>query len=279
MASGMLYVVATPIGNLEDMTPRAVRILREVDWIAAEDTRHSRALLTRHDIRTPLTSYHEHNEQEESVRLVASLETGKNGALISDAGTPCISDPGYRLVRAAREADVPVVAVPGACAPIAALSVSGLPTDRFTFHGFFPRKRSAAVQLLESLHALGGTHIFLEAPGRVEASLTAVADVMPDAETVIAREITKRFEEVLRGSPQALLEQIRGKGLRGECVLLLYAPTGAAPGEEMDDEALQGLVAEAMASGELSYRDAVRRVAEETGVPRNRVYAAAKQDA
>jgi len=194
---GFLYVVATPIGNLEDFSPRAQRILAEVDLIAAEDTRHSAKLLAHYGILTPVTAFHEHNEYEKAHDLVSLLSHGKHLALISDAGTPLVSDPGYRLVRAAHMAGIRVVPVPGPCAAVAALSVSGLPSDRFTFEGFPPTKSTARRTWLENLVREPRTLIFYESPHRIVESLADMVSVFGETrDAVYAREITKQFETV-----------------------------------------------------------------------------------
>ncbi|MBI4557012.1 MAG: 16S rRNA (cytidine(1402)-2'-O)-methyltransferase [Candidatus Hydrogenedentes bacterium] len=274
MPCGRLFVVATPLGNLEDVSPRAVRVLGEVDLIAAEDTRHSRRLLRHYAISKPLISYHEHNEPERAVELIRRLNDGRDVALISDAGTPCISDPGYRVVRAAQEAGIEVVSVPGPSAVVAALSVSGLPADRYTFHGFFPRHAGAAYTLLSELGRLGGTHVFFEAPSRLIATLRHVIEDLAEAEVCVARELTKMFEQVTTGSPQALFEQYCGSRIRGECVLVIHVPAARIRESEYSSEQLREHVQERLRKG-LSQRDAVRAVAEALGVSRNRVYAAA----
>jgi len=275
MASGRLYVVATPIGNLEDITIRALDTLKSVGLIAAEDTRHSKKLLNHYAIDTPLTSYHEHNEAEKANELVLELQNGRDVALITDAGTPCISDPGYRVVRMAQEAGIPVAVVPGPSAVVAALSISGLPTDSFTFHGFFPRKRSEASSAARALLDQPGTHVFYESPHRLMATLKIVAEHLPDAEIGIARELTKTYEELLRGSAQDILERLGDADVRGECVLLVYAAARAKAETAKSPEELRALVEEAICQDGLSRRDAIRLVASNLGIPRNEVYAAA----
>ncbi len=206
---GTLYVVATPIGNLGDMTARAIAVLQQVDLIAAEDTRHSGPLLQHFGITTACIACHDHNERQIAAGLVERIQSGESVALISDAGTPLISDPGYLLVRTAREAGVPVVPVPGASAMIAALSVSGLPSDRFSFEGFLPAKSSARRQRLQALADEGGTLIFYESTHRIEESLADMAEVFgPERYAVIAREITKRFETVHGDTLQNLIAWI-----------------------------------------------------------------------
>ncbi|MDX9972344.1 MAG: 16S rRNA (cytidine(1402)-2'-O)-methyltransferase [FCB group bacterium] len=274
MNKGRLYVVATPIGNLEDMTARGLRILREADLIACEDTRHSKRLLDHYAIQTPLTSYHEHNEAQKADVLLGELERGRNLALITDAGTPGISDPGYRIVRAARQAGFEVVTVPGPSACAAALAVSGLPTDRFTFHGFFPRKRGEADRLLDEIARSGGTHVFYESPHRLVDALEAVAARLPECEVCVARELTKIHEEVALGTPGELATRYGAGTVRGECVLLVYCEAGAGE-KAWGPEEIRERVDAVMDSEGLSRRDAVRRVAAELDLPRNAVYEAA----
>ncbi|MBB3169116.1 16S rRNA (cytidine(1402)-2'-O)-methyltransferase [Simiduia aestuariiviva] len=219
-----LYVVATPIGNLGDMVPRAVETLQTVDVIAAEDTRHSAKLLEHFHIETPLVAYHDHSDAQRTLQLVARIQAGQSVALISDAGTPLVSDPGYQLVAAARAAGVRVVPVPGACAVIAALSASGLPSDRFSFEGFLPAKQVARSKRLADLASETQTLIFYEAPHRIHATLTDVAEIMgADRTVVVARELTKTFETFLSGSAEAVLAKVAADSnqQRGEIVLLV----------------------------------------------------------
>lgn len=197
---GRLYLCATPIGNLEDISLRALRILGEVAWIAAEDTRQTMKLLRRYEIATPVISYHEHNEEERATALVERLIAGEDGALVSDAGTPAISDPGYPLVQRAIEAGVPVIPVPGPSAVIAALIVSGLPPHPFYFGGFLPRKKQERQKTLEELRSLSATLVFYEAPHRLAQTLRQAADVLGARDAAVARELTKVHEEVRRGS-------------------------------------------------------------------------------
>ncbi len=230
MESG-LYVVATPIGNLGDMVPRAVEILQAVDLVAAEDTRHSAPLLKHFAIDTPLMAYHDHSDPRALARVEQCIESGGSVALISDAGTPLISDPGYRLVRHAHERGWTVVPVPGASAAIAALSVAGLPTDRFLFEGFLPAKRAARRARLEELATGSATLVFYEAPHRVLDALTDMRDVLGEQRlAVLARELTKAFETVLRASLAELVQTVEADSnqSRGEIVLLVEgAPADA----------------------------------------------------
>lgn len=196
---GILYIVATPIGNLEDITLRAIRILKEVDLIACEDTRHTRKLLSHFQIQKPLISYFEHNKLERGGEILKRLESGENVALVSDAGTPGISDPGYNLVKAAVDKGISVVPIPGPSGVVAALSASGLPTDRFLFAGFLPPKEGKKRRLLESLKEEAGTLIFYESPFRVRKTLALLRDVLGDRRAVLAHELTKIHEGLLRG--------------------------------------------------------------------------------
>jgi 16S rRNA (cytidine1402-2'-O)-methyltransferase len=223
---GTLYIVATPIGNLEDITLRALRILQEVDLIAAEDTRHTRVFLDHYGIHTPLTSYHEHNERAKAHVLVKHLEYGKNVALVSDAGTPTLSDPGYRLVREAVRAGVTLVPVPGASALTAVLSASGLPTDRFVFEGFLPAKKEERREKFKGLREERRTLIFYETPHRLKESLHDLLEILGDREVVLGREVTKIYEEFIRGRLSRVCAEIGGKEPRGEITLVVQGSEG-----------------------------------------------------
>ena len=224
--AGILYVVATPIGNLEDITLRALRILKEVDLIAAEDTRHTQTLLRHYGIVTRLTSYHEHNERSKALELVQRMARGENIALVSDAGTPAISDPGYRLVIEALRSSIAVVPIPGAAALVAALSAAGLPTDRFIFEGFLPAKKQERKARLEAHRLETGTLIFYEAPHRLKESLGDILQYMGDREIVVARELTKLHEEFLRGAVSDVLERLAEREVKGEITILIHGSTG-----------------------------------------------------
>ena len=226
--SGTLYVVATPIGNLEDITARALRILREVDVVACEDTRRTRQLLTHFDIHTPTVSYYEHNKLTRGPQLLRQLAEGKSIALVSDAGTPGISDPGVLLVREARAAGVTVVPIPGPSAVVAALSAAGLPADRFVFDGFLPVKPGRRLNRLKSWHDLEMTMVVYESPHRIVAAMEAIADVFGDRPVVVARELTKQFEEIVTATPAQHLERLRAKEPRGEFVIVLPGKLGRA---------------------------------------------------
>jgi 16S rRNA (cytidine1402-2'-O)-methyltransferase len=223
LTAGTLYLVATPIGNLEDITLRALRVLRECDVVAAEDTRRTGQLLKHFGISKPLLSYFQFNEARRSEEILDRLHRGEKVALVTDAGSPGISDPGERVVRAARAVGFRVEPVPGACALVAALTASGLPTDEFHFIGFLPHKSGQRRKQLEALKAFAGTLVLYESPYRVEKLLGELHDVFPDRVVVLARELTKKFEEFLRGTPAQLLELTRQRSLKGEFVVLVGA--------------------------------------------------------
>ncbi len=218
---GILYVVSTPIGNLDDITLRALQILKHVDLIAAEDTRRTRKILSRFDIHTKLVSYFEHNELKKLDRLLSQMETGKEIALVSDAGTPGISDPGYRLIQQAVERGIRVIPIPGPSAVIAALSISGLPTDSFYFAGFLPRKGGKRRKLLDKLRDLDGTSILYESPHRLIKTLEDLLEVCGDRQVVVTRELTKAFEEAIRGSISEVINTLKDRRIRGELTIVL----------------------------------------------------------
>ena len=262
-----LYLVATPIGNLADFTLRAVSVLARSDIIYCEDTRHSRQLLTQYGISRALRAYHEHNEERELPRILKELADGRSVALISDAGTPLISDPGFKLVRESAAAGHRVVSIPGPSAVIAALSCSGLPTDRFLFAGFLPAKQAARRARLAELANVSATLIFFEAPSRMVESLSDMAEVLgPERQAAVARELTKLHEEVRRAPLGRLAERGTDIEQRGEIVILVGPPQ---PSEATDEEILTCLEAR-LAQGSL--RDVSREVAEMLGVASRRVY-------
>lgn len=226
--SGVLYVVATPIGNLEDLGPRALRTLREVDLIACEDTRRTRILLARFGVATPVTSYFEHNKLRKGRQLLRLLAEGKSIALVTDAGTPSVSDPGFLLVKEARAAGAQVVPVPGPSAVIAALSAAGIPADRFVFEGFLPAKAGRRLNRLKALRDLDMTVVLYESPHRLLRTLEAIGQVFGDAEVVVARELTKQFEEIVAASAAELLLHFKERGVRGEFTLVI--PRGCPGG-------------------------------------------------
>ncbi len=271
MTSAHLYIVSTPIGNLGDMTPRAIEVLSQVDVIAAEDTRHSRRLMNHFGIQTPLIPCHDHNERQQAESIVHRMQDGKAVALISDAGTPLISDPGFHLVRTVREAGFKVVAVPGACAYIAALSISGLPTDRFYFEGFLPAKAVARRKRIATLATLTSTWGVYESPHRIVSLLADLAaELGEDRYIVVAREITKTFETVLAGTTveiQALL-QADSNQQRGEFVVLIegYQEPEAAEISPQTTAMLQRLLKE------LPIKKAAAVVADLTGLRKKDLY-------
>jgi len=226
--AGVLYIVATPIGNLEDISLRALRILKEVDLIAAEDTRHTHHLLSHYGIETALTSYHEHNERRKAQVLVERLRRGANIALVTDAGTPVISDPGYRLVTAAIDAAIKVTPIPGASAVTAVVAASGLPPDRFAFEGFLPGSKKERRARLLALKDDTRTLVFYEAPHRIKESLSDLGEILGDRDVVVAREVTKLHEEFRRGSASELAAQLGNEEVRGEITLAVRGSSGTA---------------------------------------------------
>jgi len=267
--TGTLYIVATPIGNLEDMTLRAIRLLKEADLIAAEDTRHTKHLLDRYRIETQLTSYHDHNKEEKAPVLVARLLEGKNIALVSDAGTPGISDPGYFLINLAIDQRIPVVPVPGATAAIAALSVSGMPTDRFVFEGFLPARHMARIKRLQDLATEDRTLIFYEAPHKVLAATQDMLEVLGDRRAVFTRELTKIHEETIRGTLSEILKHLQTGSLKGEFTIIVHGASSESPMQDIDAaEYLKNLI---IHRG-LSRKDAVAAAAKELGLPKKELY-------
>jgi 16S rRNA (cytidine1402-2'-O)-methyltransferase len=232
---GILYIVSTPIGNLEDITLRALRILKEVDLIAAEDTRHTGLLLRHFGIQKPLTSYFEGNELRKKEFILSRLKQGDRIALVSNAGTPGISDPGFRLIQIAVESQIPIVPIPGPSAVIAALSVSGLPTDAFLFKGFLPHKSKKRKDLLKQLEGNKETLIFYESPHRLTETLKDMLDILGDREIVLTRELTKIYEEILRGKVSGIQKQIVEKKLKGEITLIISGKIRAKVIRRSDD--------------------------------------------
>jgi 16S rRNA (cytidine1402-2'-O)-methyltransferase len=235
---GILYIVATPIGNLEDITLRAIRTLKEADVIAAEDTRHTQVLLKHFAINTPLTSFHDHNERTKTAQLVTRLERGESIALVSDAGTPAISDPGYRLVVAAIGAGIRVIPIAGPSALIAALSAAGLPTDGFDFRGFLPARKQERRSKLQELRDGRYTMVFYETPHRLQESLDDVREILGDRRMVLAREVTKLYEEFLRGRISEVIGEVSRREIRGEMTLVIEgcSDSNAASEEALLDE-------------------------------------------
>jgi len=269
MKKGALYIIATPIGNLEDITLRALRVLREVDLIAAEDTRHSRKLLSHFGISKPLTSYFDHNKNIKGALILEKLREGMSVALISDAGTPCISDPGYQLIRDAWSSGVNVVPIPGPCAAVAALSASGLPVDSFVFEGFLPNRSGKRRDKLLRLKDEGRVLIFYEAPVRILATLLDVMEILGDRDAVLAREVTKIHEEFLRGKVSEILDTMEARMIKGEIVLMI-APS--PPDEKRNGDMVEILLSRYILEEGMSVKDAVKRVVQESGEAKSGVY-------
>ncbi len=266
---GMLYIVATPIGNLEDITLRAIRVLKEVDLIAAEDTRHTRRLLTAHGIHTPATAYHEHNEQRKTSELLEKLQSGIRMALVTDAGTPSVSDPGYRLVQAAVNHRIPVSPIPGVSAPIAALSGAGLPTDAFTFVGFPPRKKNRRISQLEQLAELPHTVIYYQSPKRVLPFLKELLETCGDRTAVLARELTKMHEEFLRGSISHIIADLEDRqDVKGECTLLISGAVEETPSTADIDAAIMA----ALGNSDRSLSNIAKDLSRRLGATRKSIY-------
>lgn len=268
-----LYLVATPIGNLEDITLRAIRILKEVDLIACEDTRQTQKLLSHYGIETRTTSYHEHNELTRSAELIMHMEQGQSIALVTDAGMPGISDPGYRMVALAIRHHIPVVPIPGPTAFLAALVASGLPTDSFRFGGFLPEKSAKRRKVLESAKTSPRTQIFYEAPHRLIESLEDVVDVLgPTRHVVVAREVTKIYEEFVRGQARDVLEQMRLRDeVRGE-ITLLFGKEEDQGAPVLEQKNIRQKIRDLMKSEGLDEKDAMKRLAKEMGVSKSEVY-------
>jgi len=274
-AGPALYLVATPIGNLEDITLRALRVLKEVDIIACEDTRQTQKLLNHFSIATRTTSYHEHNEMTKSAELVKEMQEGASVALVTDAGMPGISDPGYRLITLAIRHHVPVVPVPGASAFLAALVASGLPTDSFRFNGFLPAKRGERRTILESIKQSPRTQVFYEAPHRILESLEDVVGVLGDSRhVVVAREVTKIHEEFLRGHASEMLGTLKERGgVKGEITLLIgKAEEGAAETAAVGRQTVRQRMEQLMAEEKIDEKAALKKVAKERGVSKSEAY-------
>jgi 16S rRNA (cytidine1402-2'-O)-methyltransferase len=269
MSSGTLYIVSTPIGNLEDITLRAIRVLKEVDLIAAEDTRHTRNLLNKYAMDTPLTSYHDHNKEDKAPVLVARMLEGKSVALVSDAGTPGISDPGYFLINLAIDQKIPVVPIPGATAAIAALSISGLPTDSFVFEGFLPAKHRARLKRLQELSKEERTIVFYEAPHKIVKTMEDMLEVFGDRRAVITRELTKIHEEIVRGTLSEILKRLQEGTIKGEFTVIVHGVSAEPQKQDIDTaEYLKNL----MIHRGLSKKEAISVAAEELGLPKKEVY-------
>ena len=269
MERGKLYICATPIGNLEDITIRTIRILKEVDLIAAEDTRHTIRLLNHFDIKKPLTSYHEHNIKEKGLELVDRMKRGTNIALVSDAGMPGVSDPGEDLVRLAVEEGIEVVALPGPTASITALVLSGLSTEKFVFQGFLSSKKSKIKKELEEINTYRETSIIYESPHRILGTLEDIGEIMGERRLSLSRELTKKYEETFRGTAKEAWEKFSQGQVRGEFVIVLEGNKEEEVEEELD---IRELLDSYRDQG-YSNKEAVKKVAEEYKLPKNQVYA------
>jgi 16S rRNA (cytidine1402-2'-O)-methyltransferase len=272
---GTLYLVATPIGNLEDITLRALRILGEVDLIACEDTRHTRKLLSHYKISKPLVSYHEHNERERAGELIEKLLAGSNVALVSDAGMPLISDPGYSIVSGAALAGLPIVPIPGASAVITALAASGLPTNEFLFAGFLPPRRAQRRRRLEDFAASPSSLVFYEAPHRIKDCLNDAREVLGDRHAALARELTKVHEEIIRGRLSEIAARISEREPKGEYVLIIAPRPASEPPEVTEageEKTIIDQVRALMASEGLDQMAALKRVAKLRGLTKREAY-------
>ena len=268
ITKGILYVVATPIGNLEDISLRAIRTLKEVDLIAAEDTRHTRKLLNAYKISTPLISLHEHNEKGKSKLIISKINSGMNVAYASDAGTPCVSDPGHYLISFARDENIRVIPIPGPCAVITALSTSGFSADSFLFCGFMPARENKRRKFMESLKDEDRTIVFYESPMRFSDSLKTLQEVLGDREIVVARELTKIFEEIKRGK---ISEFIASKTkIKGEITIIIQG--GQKAPVTLTDEEIINKLKSFSKNKQLSLRDAVAEVVSQTGISKKKVY-------
>jgi 16S rRNA (cytidine1402-2'-O)-methyltransferase len=266
----VLYIVATPIGNLKDITLRALEVLKECDYILAEDTRHSLKLLSHYSIQKKIISFHEFNENQREDDVIADLKEGKNIALISDAGTPLISDPGFKLVHRCRADSVPITSIPGPCALIAALTLSGLDTLPFQFAGFLPKEKGKLTTCLKELLDYKGTSICYESPNRIAKVVELLAELEPERTIVIARELTKTFETVLKGSAKELVKLLETQVLKGEIVLLI----GKSESQKrcFSDQELQEIVRERAEEQNISIKDAIKIVAKELALSKRALY-------
>lgn len=273
--SSKLYIVSTPIGNLEDITLRALNILKQVDLIACEDTRTTKKLLSRYQILKPLTSYHEHNEIEKAKELLSMLQEGHSIALVTDAGTPGVSDPGFRIVKLASENGVQIFSVPGPSAAVAALSISGLPTSGFTFLGFPPKQKKRLIEYLERIKDYPETLIFYESPKRVIKTLESMAEVFGERNASLGREITKMYEETLRGTLSEIVTTLKSRdNLKGEFTLVIEG--NSQDKGEFDSETIDDLLLYFKKEG-VSLKDAVKQVAVDSGVSKSKIYKKALQ--
>ena len=267
---GTLYVVATPIGHRDDITLRALKILGQVDLIAAEDTRKTRRLLDLHGIKGSFISYHEHNENERAPQILKKLKSGASIALVSNAGTPTVSDPGYRLIKSAAGSGVSIVPVPGVSAAAAALSVAGLPTDAFTFAGFLPKKKGKRLKQLEELAQEPRTLIFYESPNRILTLINEIIDILGDRYGVLAREMTKLHEEFIRGQLSEIRKILEARsGIKGECTLLV---TGWNKSRTVDWETVKSEIQDQLKSSKEPVSKLVKKISQKYGLPKNTVY-------
>lgn len=278
IARPALYLVATPIGNLEDITLRALRVLKQVDLIACEDTRQTQKLLNHYGIEKPTVSYHEHNEMTRAAELVVGAEEDRAIALVSDAGMPGISDPGFRLITLAIRHHIPVVPIPGPAAFVAALVASGLPTDSFRFSGFLPAKSGQRRKVLEEIRSSPRTQVFYEAPHRLRETLQDVADVLgPDRHVVVAREVTKLHEEFLRGRAEEVLEKLSGRDVKGEITLLIGKAEAEAPAVRPPKIAPRVRLEQIIRESHLDEKAALKALAKELGISKSEAYRRVQQ--
>ncbi|MGM0502182.1 MAG: 16S rRNA (cytidine(1402)-2'-O)-methyltransferase [Bacillota bacterium] len=271
MDRGKLYVCGTPIGNLKDITLRALETLKEVDLIAAEDTRRTQKLLNYYEIETPLTSYYEHNAQQKKKELLSKIKKGTTVALVSDAGMPTISDPGYKLIRLLRDEGIEVIPIPGPTAMTSALVVSGLATDKFVFEGFLPRKKGERRKYLQDLETEARTMIFYESPRRLVKTLKDILEVLGNREIVVCRELTKKFEEKINGTVSELLTEFKKDNPKGEIVIVLEGGTKNKDGVDWKDLSLLQHVKLEMKEG-ATKKEAIKLVAKQRNLPKNEVY-------
>lgn len=268
--SSKLYIVSTPIGNLEDITFRAIKVLKEVDLIACEDTRTTKKLLTRYQIQKQLTSYHEHNEVEKAAELLSLLKEGNSIALVTDAGTPGVSDPGYRIVKLASENGILIIPIPGASAAIAALSISGLPTSSFTFLGFPPKQNKKLSEFLERIKDRPETLIFYESPKRVVKTIIAIIEVLGNRNASLSRELTKMYEETFRGKLSDIQKGLESKeNIKGEFVLVLEGNTEDKT--EFDSETIDNLLIHFKKEG-YTLKDAVSQITSDSSISKSKIY-------
>ena len=276
--NGKLYIVATPIGNFGDMTPRAVEILRECDMIAAEDTQNSMTILTKFDIKTKLISNHKFNETNSSEYFLRELAGGRNIAVISDAGTPCISDPGNILVKKALEHNIEVIGIPGACAAATAVSVSGFDIKSFTFEGFFPRENSEIKKIMQKLKNSPGVYIFYESPKRIIKTFEIFTENLPDCNICLCNDLTKKFERIYRGSPADVLRELQNNpsAEKGEYTIVVESVATTVLGPSQSIQSIESVIVDVMLKQKCTVKDAVKYIASDSAYDfsKNEVYAA-----